>query len=214
MQSVLGNGVLEGETLLILETRGIGGMMRRIRRRVAVALALAGALALGCMGLAQAALNGHSTVSFNFTKVPAGTIGTTLKQGKLNVHTHTNYTGAGTKTQRARLYFDKSFSFSPNAVSKCATGKVSGNITMKQAMAACKGALVGTGTAQANLTTPGDVHGCVLAFNAVDGNPGAGGNQPGLLLFTRLQVPGNINCSNPANNSNGNGSVLLQAPLA
>jgi hypothetical protein len=171
------------------------------------------AVALGAVGAAQA-INANSTVSFNFTKVPAGTIGTTLKQGKLNVHTHTNYSVAGTKTTRARLFFDKNFSFSPSAVPKCPTASVSGNITMKQAMTACGTKLVGTGTAQANLSSPGDVHGCVLAFNAQDGNPSVAGNQPGILLFTRLQVPGTISCASPASNQNGNGSVLLQAPLA
>jgi hypothetical protein len=187
--------------------------MRRIKRRVAVCCALAMAVALGAVGAAQA-INANSTVSFNFTKVPSGAVGTTLKQGKLFVHTHTNYSVAGTKTQRARLFFDKNFSFSPSAVPKCPTASVSGTLTMKQAMAACGTKLVGTGTAQANLASPGDTHGCVLAFNAADGNPNAGGNQPGILLFTRLQVPGNINCSNPSSNTSGNGTVLLQAPLA
>jgi hypothetical protein len=187
--------------------------MRRIKRRVAVCCALAMAVALGAVGAAQA-INANSTVSFNFTKVPAGTIGTTLKQGKIFVHTHTNYSVAGTKTTRAKLYFDKNFSFSPSAVGTCPTASVSGTLTMKQAMAACGTKLVGTGTAQANLASPGDTHGCVLAFNAQDGNPDVAGNQPGILLFTRLQVPGTISCANPASNSSGNGTVLLQAPLA
>jgi hypothetical protein len=174
---------------------------------------MATAIAVGAVGVAQA-INANSTVSFNFTKVPAGTIGTTLKQGKLNVHTHTNYSVAGTKTTRARLYFDKNFSFSPGAVPKCNANNISGNITMKAAMTACKSALVGTGTAQANLSTPGDVKGCVLAFNALDANASKANNQPGILLFTRLMVPGNISCANAANNTNGNATVLLRAPLA
>jgi hypothetical protein len=164
------------------------------------------------VGVAQA-INANSTVSFNFTKVPAGTIGTTFKQGKINVHTHTNYSVAGTKTTRARLFFDKNFSFSPGAVPKCNANNIGGNITMKAAMAACKSALAGTGTAQANAASPGDVKGCVLLFNALDAGA-AGGNQPGVLLFTRLQVAGPINCSNAANNTNGNSTVLLKAPLA
>ena len=61
---------------------------------------------------------------------------------------------------------------------------------MKQAMAACGTKLVGTGTAKANLAPPGDIGGCVLAFNALDANPNVAGNQPGILLFTRLQMPG------------------------
>jgi hypothetical protein len=185
----------------------------RNKRRLGVVLALAATVALGSVGVAQA-INANSTVTLNFTKTPPGAVGGTLKQGKINVHTHTNYTASGTTTTQARLYFDKNFSFSPNVVPKCPTAAVSGNITMKQAMTACSTRLVGTGTAQANLATPGDIKGCVLAFNAVDGNASVGGNQPGILLFTRLQIPGNINCSNPANNQNGNGSILLQAPLA
>ncbi len=184
----------------------------RIKRRVVMALGLASVVALGSVGIAHA-INANSTVSFNFTKVPAGTIGTTLKQGKLFVHTHTNYTVNGTKTRRAQLYFDKNISFSPGAVPKCNKSKISGNITMKQAMAACRSALAGSGTAQANLASPGDVHGCVLAFNALDASSKPN-NQPGILLFTRLQVPGTINCSNPGNNTAGNATVLLAAPLA
>jgi hypothetical protein len=186
----------------------------RIRRRLIVVCALATAVAVGAVGVAQA-INANSTVSFNFTKVPAGTIGTTFKQGKINVHTHTNYTASGTKTTRARLYFDKNFSFSPGAVPKCNANNISGNITMKQAMAACKTALAGTGTAQANLSTPGDVKGCALLFNALDAGA-AGGNQPGVLLFTRLKFPptGSFSCANAANNTSGDVTVLLKAPLA
>jgi hypothetical protein len=187
----------------------------RIKRRLAALFAVATAVAVGAVGVAQA-INANSTVSFNFKKVPTGTIGTTLKQGKLNVHTHTNYTNGSTKTTRAQLYFDKNFSFSPTAVPKCATAGVSGNLTMKQAMAACKTKLVGTGTAQANLSAPGDVKGCVLAFNAQDAKPSAGGNQPGILLFTRLKFPPTtgFSCANAANNTSGDVSILLQAPLA
>jgi hypothetical protein len=166
---------------------------------------------LGAVGAAHA-INANSTATL--AVAPATGHGTTPDPVKLTVHTHTNYTVAGTKTTRARLFFDKNIVFQPTAVATCPTASVSGNITMKQAMTACGGKLVGTGTAQANLSTPGDVHGCVLAFNAQDGNPSVGGNQPGILLFTRLQVPGTISCASPATNQNGNGSVLLQAPLA
>ena len=45
--------------------------------------------------------------------------------------------------------------------------------TLKQAMAACGSALVGTWTAKVNISAPGDTTGCVLAFNAtVSGKPG------------------------------------------
>jgi hypothetical protein len=186
----------------------------RTKRRLTVVFALAATVALGAVGIAQAVRNANSTESFNFTKVPKGTIGATLKPGKLFVHTHTNYSVSGTKTTRAQLYFDKNISINPNAVPKCNVTKISGNLTMKQAMARCKRALAGTGAAQANLTNPGDVKGCVLAFNGLDANPTKGGNQPGILLFTRLQVPGSFSCANAANNTGGNTTVLLQAPLA
>ena len=183
----------------------------RIKRRLTVVLALAAAAALGSVGVSQA-INANSTESFTVT--PKTGLGSTPKPVKLTVHTHTTYSVSGTKTTRARLFFDKNIVFTPSAVGTCPTASISGNITMQQAMAACGSKLVGTGTAQANLSTPGDVHGCVLVFNAVDGNPSVGGNQPGVLLFTRLQVPGTINCANAASNTSGNATVLLQAPLA
>ena len=185
----------------------------RIKRRLTVVVALVAATALAAVGVALGA-NASSTENFNFTKVPKGNVGATFKQGKLFIHTHTNYSVGGTKTKRTQLYFDKNISFNLSSVPKCPTASVSGDITMKQAMAACSTKLVGTGTAQANFLSPGDIHGCVLAFNAQDANPSKGGNQPGILLFTRLQVPGTINCASPATNQNGNGAVLLQAPLA
>ncbi len=182
----------------------------RIKRRLTVVCCLAAATALGAVGVAQA-INAHSTESFTVT--PKNMHGT-LKPVKLNVHTHTNYTVNGTKTTDAKLYFDKNIAFNPNAVPKCNSASITGNITMKQAMAACKTKLVGTGTAQANAVNPGDVKGCVLAFNALDANPSKAGNQPGILLFTRLNVIGPISCAGAANNQNGNTTVLLQAPLA
>jgi hypothetical protein len=185
----------------------------RIKRRVAVVCALAVTTALGAVGVAQA-INANSTESFTVT--PKTGLGSTGKPVKLNIHTHTNYTVSGTKTTRARLFFDKNILFNLNAMPKCATAGVSGNLTMKQAMTACKTKLVGTGTAQANLSAPGDVKGCALAFNAQDANPSVGGNQPGILLFTRLKFPPTtgFNCNNAANNELGDVSILLQAPLA
>jgi hypothetical protein len=182
----------------------------RIKRRLTVVFALAAATALGAVGVAQA-INANSTETF--AVAPKTGLGSAGKPAKLTVHTHTNYSVAGTKTTRARLFFDKNLLFNPSAVPKCNANNIGGNITMKAAMTACKTALVGTGTAQANAASPGDVKGCVLAFNALDAGA-AGGNQPGILLFTRLQVAGPIVCSNAANNQNGNSTVLLKAPLA
>jgi hypothetical protein len=183
----------------------------RIKRRLIAVCALAATTALAAGGVAWA-INANSTESFTVT--PKTGLGTTFKPVKLNLHTHTTYTVGGTTTTRARLFFDKNIQFNLSSMPTCPTSSVNQNITMAQAMAACGSKLVGTGTAKANLASPGDIGGCVLVFNAQDGNPNVGGNQPGILLFTRLQVPGSINCSNPASNSNGNGSILLQAPLA
>jgi hypothetical protein len=182
----------------------------RIKQRLIAVCALAVIAALAAGGTAWA-INANSTATIAVSPTnPGGT----FKPSKLTLHTHTNYSVAGTKTTRARLFFDKNLQFNLGAMPTCPTASVSGSITMKQAMAACGTKLVGTGTAKADLASPGDTNGCVLAFNAQDANPTVAGNQPGILLFTRLQVPGTINCASPATNQNGNGSVLLQAPLA
>jgi hypothetical protein len=186
----------------------------RIKRRLAVVCALATTVALGAVGVAHA-INASSTESFAIT--PSTTLGSTGKQVKLNLHTHTNYTVAGTKTTRAKLFFDKNIVFSLSSVPKCPTASVSGNITMGQANTACASSLVGTGTAAANLSTPSDTKGCVLVFNAKDANPDVAGDQPGILLFTRLGVASPApNCAKSAwgSGTNGNTSILLQAPLA
>jgi len=182
----------------------------RIKQRLIAVCALAVIAALAAGGTAWA-INANSTATIAVSPTnPGGT----FKPSKLTLHTHTNYTVSGTNTLRARLFFDKNLQFNLSAVPTCPTASVSGTLTMAQAMTACGTKLVGTGTAQANLASPGDTHGCVLVFNAQDGNPNVAGNQPGILLFTRLQVPGTISCANPSSNNSGNGTVLLQAPLA
>ncbi len=175
-----------------------------MKRTLGVVLALAAAGALAAVGIALAA-NATSTVSFKFTKVPPGALGKTFKSGKLNVHTHTIYTAPKTDTKRGQLYFDNDIKFNPGAAPTC-TKDLSGK-TMKAAMAACGSALVGKGTAQANLTSPGDIHACVLAFNTKIGT------KPGIELFARAQAPGTISCTSPATNTSGNATILLQAPF-
>jgi hypothetical protein len=186
----------------------------RIKRRLMVVCALAATAALAAVGMALA--NGSSTVGLTVT--PKTALGTAGKPVKLTIHTHTNYSDSSTKTTRAQLYFDKNIVFSPTAVPKCDKQSIlnlSANPTLAQGMQACGTKLVGTGTAAANFTTPGDVHGCVEVFNALDGNPDVGGNQPGVILLTRLQVPpGPISCANLSSNGQGNVTVFLQAPLA
>ncbi len=79
---------------------------------------------------------------------------------------------------------------------------------MKQAMAKCGNAKVGTGTAQAIAGGVTTVNACALVFN---GKPTAAG-QPTDLIFTRAQVsvPSNISCANPASNQQGTTSILLE----
>jgi hypothetical protein len=174
--------------------------------RLATVVAVAVVGALGQAGNSLGAGSSTATLDFTPDTVPKDS----YRKGSLFVHTHTNYTGpvGMTKTARAQLDFDDDLKINTQGIPKCAKASVSGNITMQQAMAACGNARVGNGRAEANLTTPGDIEGCVLAFN---GRPSGG--RPTLLLFTRLNIPGNINCSNPAQNTNGNGSILLEGLL-
>ena len=187
----------------------------RIKRRLMVVCALAATGAMVAVGVALAA-GASSTVSFSVT--PKTALGTTGKPVKLTLHTHTTYPDVGpTKTTRAQLYFDKNIVFSPTSVPKCNQANLDalGNGTMQQAMATCGGSLVGTGTAAANFAAPGDIHGCVLVFNVLDANASVAGNQAGVYLFTRLQVPpGPISCASVATNTQGNVTVALKAPLA
>ncbi len=171
------------------------------RSAVVGSLAVAGAIAL--TGLALAGGDSTATLEFTPDKVPKQS----YRNGALSVHTHTDYTGA-TKTFRAQLNFDDDLRINPAGIPRCNANDISGNITMQQAMAACGNAKVGSGRAEANAVTPGDVKGCVLAFN---GRPSGG--RPSLLLFTRLNVIGPIDCSSPATNQNGNTPVLLKGLL-
>jgi hypothetical protein len=175
----------------------------RIKRRAPVIGALAVTAALALAGLALA--SGTSTVSFKFS--PSNVPKSTFQKGKINLHTHTTYTGA-TQTDKAKLNFDNDFKFNTGAAPKCDKSKLSGNKTMKQAMAACKRALIGTGTATAKAGS-NTVHACVLVFNG----KGTGGH---ILLFTRAQAspPFTIDCSNPSSNTNGNTTVLLDGALS
>jgi hypothetical protein len=169
-----------------------------------LALAVTGAVAAAGIALAADAT---STVSFNFTKVPAGALGTTFKSGKLNVHTHMTYLTPKTDTTRAQLYFDNDIKFNQTAAPKCNTASTAYNNakTLKQAMAACGSALVGTGTAKVNIKAPGDTTACVLAFNATVNS------KPGLALFASAIPFKSYSCANPANNSQGTTAVRVSA---
>jgi hypothetical protein len=186
----------------------------RIRRRYAIPALTAAAL-FALAGLAWA----NNVSSQNFTFTPSKAPKTTYKNGKIFVHTHTNYTHPGVKAQggfakTVTLLFDNDFKFNTTGVPKCA-GTFSSTTTLKQAYAACgpnagasKNALVGTGTAS---TAPAsNFPGCVAAFNGVPS-----GANPTIVLFTRVTLVqnGTANCANPGSNSTGNTSVTLKGTL-
>jgi hypothetical protein len=175
----------------------------RSKRRVGAVLALAAAAALAVAGIAYAT---SSTAVFKFS--PNKVSKTAFKPGKINVHTHTNYTDVNSNyTDRAQLYFDSDFKVDTSTLGKCNKTSISGTKTMKQAMAACGSKLIGQGTATA-AAGANTVHACVLAFNGT----GSGGH---VLLFTRVNVapPFTMNCASPKTNMAGNSNVLLDGAL-
>jgi len=176
----------------------------RICKRLALILGLTGA---GVWALSGVALATSSTSTFEFT--PSTVPKEVYKSGKLAVHTHTTYTSAGQKTDRAQLDFDNDLRIRTSGIPQCNKSSIAGNVTMAQAMSACATAKLGSGTALANAASPGDTQACVLAFN---GQPSSG--RPTLLLFTRVFVTGQTrNCSNPAGNTSGFTTVLLEGVI-
>lgn len=182
----------------------------RNRRRFAVITALAAAGAIAVAGIAVAA----TTSSFSFKFSPSTVPKTTYKAGSLFTDLETHYTSPGNNVpggavERTQIFLDKNFKINTSAAAKCSSSQLSGK-TMKQAMAACSKALVGTGTATATANGLFEIHGCVLLFN---GQPQNG--LPTLKVFTRVQAanPSNITCTNPSTNSQGNATVLLNGVL-
>jgi hypothetical protein len=181
----------------------------RIRRRRAAILAIAALGALVVAGVAVAGTNNTSTVNFKFTPNTGGFSKTTYKSGKIFVHTHTNFATPGVKgsggfVKRVQLFFDSDFKFNPGSVPVC--NKNLGTLNMKQAMAACGNALVGTGKAQGTSTAGATIPGCVLDFNG----PKNAAGQPTIKLFSRFVM---TDCSNPAQNTGGNTNVILTGTL-
>jgi hypothetical protein len=182
----------------------------RIRRRYAVIFAIAAAGALAVAGIAMAATT--STFAFKFS--PSSVPKTTFKAGSLFTDLETHYTTPGNNipggaVERTQIYLDKNFKINPNAAAKCSKNQLA-NKTMKDAMAACKSALVGKGTAQATANGAFNINGCVLLFNGKPLN-----NHPTLQVFTRVQAsnPSTISCADPANNTKGNATILLTGEL-
>src|SRR5215216_6132782 len=170
----------------------------RIRRRFAVIIALAAAGALAVAGVAIAATT--STFSFKFS--PSTVPKKTYRAGSLSTNLVTHYTNPGNSVpggavERTQIYLDKNFKINPAVTPKCSANQLSGQ-TMKGAMANCKKALVGKGTAQATANGAFNVNGCVLLFNGKPKN-----NHPTLQVFTRVQA------LNPSSNTQGNTTILL-----
>jgi hypothetical protein len=164
-------------------------------------------------GIALAAPDGNTSSLQGSGIKPTTLPKTTYKNAALIVHTHTTYAHPASATQggfvdRTQLFFDNDGKINATGVPRCDKSSISGTITMQQAMTACGTAKVGSGTAAALLGTSA-VHGCALVFN---GKPNAQG-QPTDLIFTRFQVPGNISCANPATNTQGNATVLLDGTV-
>ena len=154
----------------------------RIRRRSAVIFALAAAGALAIAAVAFAA----PTSTFSFKMSPSNVPKTTYQNGSLFTDIATHYTNPGNNnpggaTERTQIYLDKNWKINTSAATKCSSSQLAGK-TMAQAMAACKNALVGTGTATATANGLFEIHGCVLLFN---GQPQSG--NPTLQVFTRVQ---------------------------
>jgi hypothetical protein len=178
----------------------------RIRRRYAVPLVV-----VAVAGLAIAAVAVATTTStFSFKASPSTAPKTTYVAGSLYTDLETHYSNPGNNipggaVDRTQIYLDKNFKVTPSAATKCAANQLSGK-TMKQAMASCSSALVGTGKAQATANGLFNINGCVLLFNGQPQN-----SKPTLQVFTRVQAsnPSTINCTNPSGNSQGNATILL-----
>jgi hypothetical protein len=182
----------------------------RIRRRSAAIFALA---AVGVIAVAAVAI-AAPTSTFTFKMSPANAPKTTYTNGTLATDLITHYTNPGNNNpggavERTQIYLDKNWKINTGAAAKCSSSQLAGK-TMKAAMAACKNALVGTGTATATANGVFEIHGCVLLFN---GQPQGG--LPTLKVFTRVQAanPSNISCANPSTNTQGNATVLLNGVL-
>jgi hypothetical protein len=172
------------------------------KKRIYLPILAVGAAGLVVAGIAMAA----STSTFTFKTSPTTAPKDTYQAGALFTDLITHYTNPADPVDRTQIYLDKNFKVDPTAAAKCSSSQLS-NKTMKQAMAACKNALVGTGKATAQGPAAiGTIRACVLLFN---GKPQNG--NPTLMVFTRAQATPNsqISCANPSNNNQGNATVLL-----
>ena len=186
-----------------------------IRRRSAAIFALA---AVGVVAVAAVAI-AAPTSTFTSKMTPSNPPKTTYKNGSLATDLKTTYTNPGNSNpggaiQRTQIYLDKNWKINTGAASKCADNQLAGK-TMKDAMTACKNALIGSGTATATANGVFQINGCVLLFNGKPATSGPDAGLPTLKVFTRVQAsnPSTISCANPTTNAQGNATILLNGVL-
>ena len=159
-----------------------------IRRRSAAIFALA---AVGVVAVAAVAI-AAPTSTFTSKMTPSNPPKTTYKNGSLATDLKTTYTNPGNSNpggaiQRTQIYLDKNWKINTGAASKCADNQLAGK-TMKDAMTACKNALIGSGTATATANGAFQINGCVLLFNGKPATSGPDAGLPTLKVFTRVQA--------------------------
>jgi|SRR6478752_3743311 hypothetical protein len=186
-----------------------------IKRRSAAIFALA---AVGVVAVAAVAI-AAPTSTFTSKMTPSNPPKTTYKNGSLATDLKTTYTNPGNNNpggaiQRTQIYLDKNWKINTGAASKCADNQLAGK-TMKDAMTACKNALIGSGTATATANGVFQINGCVLLFNGKPATSGPDAGLPTLKVFTRVQAsnPSTISCANPTTNTQGNATILLNGVL-
>jgi len=207
----------------------------RTKKRVAFTLASAAAFAVGFVAFAGSAAaapppcNPGSSATdnkscVNFQVLPSNP-GPVADPSSLFVHTHTNYAHPGNKAQggfakTVTLLFDNDWTITPGTIPKCTTAQLSGK-NISQAWSTCgptsgatHNAYLSPATAVSGRTSTAptsNFNGCTLVFNG----PTVGGN-PTVILYARvtLVVNGTANCANPASNTAGNTTVLLQGTIA
>jgi len=208
----------------------------RTKRRAALALATAAAVGAGLIAFTGSA----SALSFCTPAAPNPTagnqscvngaitpntgLGSTFKNVSLFTHVATKYLHPGNKAQggfakTVSVLYDSDGRITPGTIPKCTAAQLSGK-NISQAWNTCG---PGAGTAhnaylspatgisgRASTAPPSNFNGCVLVFNG----PTVGGN-PSVILYTRITLiaNGTANCNNPAGNTGGNSTVILQGTI-
>jgi hypothetical protein len=172
-----------------------------MRRNLIWCLALATTAALCVAGIASAADTGNnvSTVTQKITPTAGKLSAKKQKPIKLFVEVTTltkDDTGTATHptkfpspAKETDVSFDKNMTFNYKGLPTCKASQVDGT-TRDQALAACKKAQVGTGSAVACASN--GAGGCALVVNAdvLAFNGAKQGGNPGFLLWTNNQVTG------------------------